>query len=79
MKINSKIPLWSLYLKNSKEQYMYSSIEGSEDVLVLERNNAGLKKLSEQTVDSSAFLNVMCLFEVMYSTVNSIFSCFDPD
>jgi hypothetical protein len=42
---------------------MYSSIEDSEVVLVTERNNAGLKKLSqvlsEQTSDSSAFLNPM--------------------
>jgi hypothetical protein len=39
-----------------------------EVVLIFERNNAGLKKLSqvltEQTSDSSAFLNVMCLFKV---------------
>jgi hypothetical protein len=48
-------------------QYMYSSTEGSEIVLGFERNNAGLKKLpqvlSEQTSDSSAFLNAMCLLK----------------
>jgi hypothetical protein len=48
----------------------------SEVVLVFERNNAGLKKLSEQTSDSSAFLNTMCLFLSTYSTVNSIFNFF---
>jgi hypothetical protein len=45
MKINKKISLWSLYLKNIKRQHIYSSIEDSEVVLVFERNNAGLKKL----------------------------------
>jgi hypothetical protein len=44
-----------------KREYIYSSIEDSEVELVLERNNAGLKKLSqvlsEQTGDSSAFPN----------------------
>jgi hypothetical protein len=39
-------------------------MEDSEVVLVSERNNTGLKKLSqvssEQTSDSSAFLNAMC-------------------
>jgi hypothetical protein len=42
---------------------MYSSTGDSEVVLVSECNNAGLKKLSqflsEQTSDSSAFLNPM--------------------
>jgi hypothetical protein len=46
-------------------QYIYSPIEDSEVVPVFERNNAGLKKLSqvlsEQTSDSSAFLNATCL------------------
>jgi hypothetical protein len=66
-------------------QCIYSSIGDSEVVLVSERNNAGSKKLSqvlsEQTSDSSAFLNAMCLLNYMYSTVNSIFhfSNFDPD
>jgi hypothetical protein len=67
MKINTKISLYSLYLKTIKRQYIYSSIEDSEGGLVSERNNAGLKKLSqvlsEQTSDSSAFLNPMCLLK----------------
>jgi hypothetical protein len=46
MKIKNKISLYSLYLKTLKIKYIYSSIEDSEDVLVLERNNAGLKKPS---------------------------------
>jgi hypothetical protein len=45
MKMNEKMSLWSLYLKTIKGQYIYSSIEDSEVVLVFERNNAGLKKL----------------------------------
>jgi hypothetical protein len=32
--------------KNYKRQYIYSSIEDSEVVLVFQRNSAGLKKLS---------------------------------
>jgi hypothetical protein len=63
MKINNKISLQSLHLKTIKRQYIYSSIKDSEVVLVYERNNAGLKKLSqvlsEQTSDSSAILNAM--------------------
>jgi hypothetical protein len=43
MKINITVePLF----KTIKRQYIYSSIEDSEVVLVFERNNAGLKKLS---------------------------------
>jgi hypothetical protein len=73
MKIHNKtVSLYNLYLKTIKRQYIYSSIENSEVELVSERNNAGLKKLSqvlsEQTSDSSALLNVMCLL-----TVKSIF------
>jgi hypothetical protein len=64
MKINNKISLYSLYLKAIKRNNVYSSIEDSEIVLVFERNSAGLKKLSqvlsEQTSDSSAFLNAIC-------------------
>jgi hypothetical protein len=57
---------------------MYPSIEDSEVVFGFERNNAGLKNLtqvlSEQTSESSAFLNAVCLLKVrMYSTENSIF------
>jgi hypothetical protein len=36
--------MWNLYLKTIKRQYIYSSIEDSETVLVFERNNAGLNK-----------------------------------
>jgi hypothetical protein len=50
-----------------KIQHIYSSIEDSEVVRVFERNNEDLKKLSqvlsEQTSDSSAFLNVTCLLK----------------
>jgi hypothetical protein len=46
MKIYKKISLYSFYLKTVKRQYIYSSIEDSEVVFVLEHNNAGLKKLS---------------------------------
>jgi hypothetical protein len=38
--------LYSLYLKTTKRQYIYTSIEDSETVFVFEHNNAGLKKLS---------------------------------
>jgi hypothetical protein len=48
---------------------IYSSIEDSEIVIVFEHNNADLKKLlrfyfSEQTSDSSAFLNAMCILKL---------------
>jgi hypothetical protein len=46
MEINNKISQQSLYLKTIKRQYIYSSTEDSEVVLVFERNNTGLKKLS---------------------------------
>jgi hypothetical protein len=42
MKINKNITVEPLY----KRQYIYSSIEDSEVVLVFERNNTGLKKLT---------------------------------
>jgi hypothetical protein len=35
----------SLYLNTIKRQYIYSSLEDTEVVLVSERNNAGLKNL----------------------------------
>jgi hypothetical protein len=57
-----KILSWSLCLKTIKRQYIYSSIEDSEVVLVFERDTASLKKFSsfsEQASDSSAFLNTM--------------------
>jgi hypothetical protein len=44
MKINKKYHC-RVFLKTTKRQYIYSSIEDSEVVLVYERNNAGLKKL----------------------------------
>jgi hypothetical protein len=66
MKINKNIPVQPLL--KIKRRYIYSSIEDSEVVLVSERDDAGLKKLSqvlsEQTSDSSAFLNVMWLSKV---------------
>jgi hypothetical protein len=37
---NKNILLWSLYLKTIRTQYIYSSIEDSEVVLVFERNVA---------------------------------------
>jgi hypothetical protein len=40
IKINKKLSLHSLYLKIIKRQYIYSSVEDSEVVLVFERNNA---------------------------------------
>jgi hypothetical protein len=36
----------ALYLKSIRIQYIFSSIENSEVVLVFERNDAGFKKLS---------------------------------
>jgi hypothetical protein len=44
MKVN-KVSVYNLYLTTIKRQYIYSSIDDSEVVLVFERNNAGLKKL----------------------------------
>jgi hypothetical protein len=68
MKNKKYITVLRLYLKTVKRHYIYSSIEDSEVVLVSERNNVGLKKLSqvlsEQTSDSSAFLNAVCFFKV---------------
>jgi hypothetical protein len=48
MKTNNRISMYNIYecLKTIKRQYVYSSIEDSEAVLVFEGNNAGLKKLS---------------------------------
>jgi hypothetical protein len=81
-KINNKISLYSLYLGTVKRQYIYSSIKDSEVVLVFERNNPGLKKppqvLSEQTSDSSAFLNAMRLSKYVLDCEQH-FSCFDLD
>jgi hypothetical protein len=54
-------------------------MEDAEVVLVSERNNAGLKKLSqvlpEQTSDSSAFLNAVCLLKYVL-TCEQRFSLF---
>jgi hypothetical protein len=59
---------------------MYSSIEDSEVVRDFELNNAGLKKLSqvlsEQTSDSSAFLNPTCLLKFVLNCEQH-FSYFD--
>jgi hypothetical protein len=60
---------------------VYSSIEDSEVVLLSERNDAGLKKLSqvlsEQTSESSAFLHAMCLLKCVLNCEQH-FSYFDP-
>jgi hypothetical protein len=65
-----------------KRQHIYLSIEDSEVVLVCERNNAGLKKLShvlsEETSDSSAFLNVICLLKYVLNCEQHC-SYLDPD
>jgi hypothetical protein len=81
MQINNKMSLYSLYLKTMKRQHIYSSIEDSEVVLVFERNNAGLKTysvFSEQTSDSSAFVNAACFYKVVLNREQH-FSYFDPD
>jgi hypothetical protein len=60
---------------------MYSSIEDSEVLLVFERNNGGLKKLSSfvwTASDSSAFLNAMSS-NVCTQLWTAFFSYFDPD
>jgi hypothetical protein len=47
-------------------QYIYTSIEDSEVVLVFECNKAVFKKLSsfsKRTSNSSAFINTMCLLK----------------
>jgi hypothetical protein len=43
--MKTKMSQWSFYMKTIKTQYIYSSIENSEVVLVFERNNVGLKRL----------------------------------
>jgi hypothetical protein len=61
MKINKEITVESLFKNYRKTLFLYSPIEDSE--VAFERNDAGLKRLSqvlsEQTSDSSAFLNAM--------------------
>jgi hypothetical protein len=48
MKVNNKnITVKPLFKSYKKDNCVYSSIEDSEVVLVFERNNAGLKKLSK--------------------------------
>jgi hypothetical protein len=42
-------------IKTLKRQYIYSSIEDSEVVLVFERNNAGLKKLSQILSEQTSY------------------------
>jgi hypothetical protein len=46
MKLTKNITVGRLFKNYKKTIYFYSSIEGSEVVLVFERNNSGLKKLS---------------------------------
>jgi hypothetical protein len=60
-------------------------IKNSEDIsdkIRQKRNNVGLKKLfrvlSEQTSDSSAFLNARCLLKYVFHCERH-FSYFDPD
>jgi hypothetical protein len=81
MKINNKLSLWSLYLKTIKRQYIYSPTEDSEAVLVFERNNVGFKRcqvMSQQTSDSSAFLNVICHLKCVLNCERH-FLYFHPD
>jgi hypothetical protein len=70
-KINNKISLQILYLKTIQRRYIYSPIEDSEVVLVSERDNAGLKKLSQVL---SAFLNTMRLLKYchVYGVMDSM-------
>jgi hypothetical protein len=79
--MKKKRSLLSLYLKTIKRQYIYSPIEDSEVVLIFERNNAGLKKLSSfsgQTSDSSAFLSAMCFLRYVLNCEQHS-SYFDAD
>jgi hypothetical protein len=58
--------MYSLYLKTVKRQCIYSSIEDSEVILVFNeimQARRNCQVLSEQTSDSSTFLNVMCHLE----------------
>jgi hypothetical protein len=79
IKINKKCYCISFIIQI---QCLYSSIEDLEVVVVFERNNTGLKKLSsflsEQTSDSSAFPNVMCILKRVLSCEQH-FLYFDPD
>jgi hypothetical protein len=82
---NKNITVEPLF-KNYKKKIHLFSDEDSEVVPVFERNNASLKELSqtlsEQTSDSSAFLNTAhVFFKNMYSIIISIshFSYLDPD
>jgi hypothetical protein len=64
MKVNNTTvePLFKELQKDGT--VFFTSRRDYKVLLVLERNNAGLKKLkvlSEQTNDSSAFLNATCL------------------
>jgi hypothetical protein len=73
MKINNKISLQSLYLKTVKRQYIYLSIEASKAAPLSERNNAGLKKLSQVLSEQTSVI----LKYVLNCEQN--FSYFDPD
>jgi hypothetical protein len=61
---------------------MHSPTEDPEVAAVFERNNAGLRKLSqvlsEQTSDSSAFLSAVCILKYALKCEEN-FSYFDPD
>jgi hypothetical protein len=56
------------FLRTIRRKHIYSSIGDSEVVLVSERNDAGLMKLSQvlskRTSDSPAFLNAMRLLKL---------------
>jgi hypothetical protein len=65
MRTNKKYYCTAFILKEYKDN---SWIEDSEFLLVFEHNNSGLNNLSqvlsEETSNSSAFLNAMCLLKV---------------
>jgi hypothetical protein len=74
-----KISLQSLYLKTVKRQYIHSLIEDSEFVLLLECNNAGLKKLSKFCLNRQVtHLLPKCLLKYELNSEQH-FSYFDPD
>jgi hypothetical protein len=77
MKINEKYITVDLLFKNDKKSiHFYLSIEDSEIVLVFEHNET-CQVLSEQTSDSSAFLNAPCLLKYVLNR-KQCFSYFDP-
>jgi hypothetical protein len=70
-----------LYLKITKRQYNYSLIEDSKVVLVFERNNGGLKKLSSFVWTDKWLICLSKCHVSFLKYVNSIFHIwyFDPD